>query len=214
MIFVYTNFDDTTNVLSSYAETLLRWPGVQFLRILKPPPKGSISSSIQQELVSISTNIAQELVDPRNEGVPVFFFGHGYDIPPELRGQDDKPFVGTKNPDLLRNRVLCAICCHAVQVFEPVVHGINTTIIGFRGALNVPLTSPYKESMQDCALAAPIALLANSDVQTAASKAQTAFKQLARSLFAQDDIGAFVHAGLMQDNADIVGFCGDGGRKL
>jgi hypothetical protein len=48
MILVYTDFDDIDRVLSSYAEALLQRPGVQFLRILKPPD--SISTSIEQEL--------------------------------------------------------------------------------------------------------------------------------------------------------------------
>jgi hypothetical protein len=102
-----------------------------------------------------------------------------------------------------------------VQAFAPVVHDINTAIIGFRGALTVPLTSPYKESMQDCALAAPISLLLDkSDIQTAVLKAQAAFKQLAQSLAAQGGVKAFVLSGLMQDNANFVDFCGDGSRKL
>jgi hypothetical protein len=202
LIIVYTDFDNTTKVLSSYAETLLRQFGVQFLRVLKPPAD------------SVSDAVRQELAQAANAGKPLFFFGHGYDIPPSLYGQDKQPFVSDGHWNLLKDRVLCAICCHAVESIAPLVAGMNTTIVGFRGALQVPWNAPYKDLMESSVLAAPNALLAGSDVQTAKIKAEAAFRELARLLMAKDHLEDQIHGAFMEMNADIVGFCGDGDRKL
>ncbi|HEY1380043.1 MAG TPA: hypothetical protein VGF55_24785 [Gemmataceae bacterium] len=138
MLVAYTHTDPDTNVLKGYALEFIEAAGKLVTQVLKPRT-GSSAANICAALTA----------DP---DAPLFFFGHGFNNPYCLVGQDGRVALDQKSGHLLANRLVCATCCYGINTLHPAALNNGATVLGYDGPLQVPRYAPYVFDLEDCIL--------------------------------------------------------------
>jgi hypothetical protein len=176
--------DPVTRALSSYALALVPNPQVMHLHNQAAP--GIVSA--------ISSNSSQY----------VFFFLHGRDNPPAVLDHLGAPVVEDTTIGLLASRTVCATC-FSLNGLATHAANFNVTIVGYNGAMLIPLDQPYVQEMENAALAAHRQLLSGKTAPDAAAEARSRYMDVALRWYSQRTIPAMLYAASAQSNSQAIG---------
>lgn len=200
MIVIYTNYDDVTEILETFALQFIVLAGSAITLDLGPPDD------------SISTNIQVQLGGPTKS---VFFFGHGRLHLSALEAQDEVPAIDGQNLHLLRDRLVYAACCDSTVILDPAVKKHNATVIGYNDKLRVPLGGRYRALMENCVLAGARALLSGQDAGDARKGIQQEFRLTAQQLIGTGRVrDAVMSVKVFDWNANIAALNGNPSRTI
>lgn len=200
MIIAFTDYDndEVTTHLAAYAQVFIHEAGSLVSEVLAPPTD-SFSSNIQTVLT--------------NSQADLFFFGHGEEHPPSLLGQDRLSALDSNYSHLLRDRLICAVCCHSIAALSNAVTNYNATVLGYDGELGLIFKEPYSSMIRDCILAGPRELIHGGTAGAAYKAIQQKFSDLARELIMKS-IEDHVVASYMEDNAALISLRGDLDKRI
>ena len=194
MIVAFTNYDPASSLLEGFARELISLAGSRVSLILGPPAD-SVASNIQSSLASVTA--------------PFFFFGHGKSAPPAMVGQDQANAIDSSTHSLLADRLVYGACCYSVDILAPAASTHNTTVLGYKGKLMLPLLPVYEPLMRGCALAGAESLLRGKTVQDAHCDMQTEYDNVARRLIGGSIQDQVVAVRVFDKNARATTFAGD-----
>jgi hypothetical protein len=163
VIVAYTDYDCVSCVLAGAARAFVRKAAKYVTQELCPPTKSlaaSIATAIQQTQA------------------PLFFFGHGRQIPPGLIGQDRVPAIGGSHGPFVANRFVVGVSCYSYQVLSALMPARQAPALGFKGLLAVPVIDPYRKYLQACILEGLQSLLDGEPVEVARKKMKAAFQEV------------------------------------
>lgn len=192
MIIIYTDYDDVARLLAECATNFTRAAGRQVTALLAPPAD------------SQSQGVHNALAAHREEAV--IFFGHGEPAGPVA--QDKLLLFQGLNDQLLRGRLVFAICCYSIQWLEQTATGLGLTALGFSGLLFVPLHPPYSHLLQQSITAGIEPLLSGSNVGAIGGALRDALEAVAQKLTAGSTEDQ-VNATFIRINANRVKTLGD-----
>jgi hypothetical protein len=199
MIVIYTDYDPVAAVLQDFAQELIRRSGAKISLILGPP-NDSLSTNIQSRLVGLKD--------------PVFFFGHG--VLGALMGQDQQAAIDGSQAHLLNDRIVYAACCDGIPILSQAVKTYSATVIGYRGALMVPVSGRrYQNLMRTCVLSGADQLMNGVSAAAARNGVEQAFRKAAQRLIATRRVwDAVMSVQVFDWNANRVEVDGDGKRTM
>jgi hypothetical protein len=153
---------------------------------------------------------------------PLFFFGHGLKPPSGPLGQDKVPAIDHTCGHLLKDRLVCAICCHSAPALAHCAsqHRVAVTVLGFKTALRVmagedeECLAPYDAYISDCVLAGLEELLAGRPAEAARKRMQDEFFRVAAELgrgltFSPEEMPFILAYDAFVENADAIDLVGD-----
>jgi hypothetical protein len=200
MLVVYTHTDPDSNVLKGQALEFIEAAGTTVTNILKPRTSSN-AANIRAALVA----------DP---DAPLFFFGHGYDNPYRLAGQDGQTALDHTSGHLLTNRLVCATCCYSINTLAFAARNHGATILGYEGLLQVPRFAPYLFDMEDCILNGLKELLAGKTVDDAYQTTRNQFTAVDGRLMQGSIHDQIIAQHVFSPNTTAIKVAGNPARRL